>query len=320
MKPLEYLACPYTHELKSVREFRFQMVNKVAGILMSRGHKIFSPISHTHPIAEVCDLPGDWEYWQEYDRAFISCCSKLYVLMLPGWKESTGVQAEIKIAEEMGVPVEHLEPAEFLKEWGLHLKSQPGDSAIRGNMELTKDNFEDLLKRLHYHNIGAGVREHGTANPIFNVQCKRRIYGLDSGYTDKSLWVDSGREREWDDIESLFEDIEEEETRKILNLAKVRNVQDFLRLYDYEQEICLGKVGIEEVYYEETWEYVNSHLTKEAAKAFIERKKHDYGELRIWTGSLYWCWEFKAIVEGLIDGKIGLLEQSDAAEAKSEGD
>ena len=102
---LIYLACPYTHKDKAVMEERFRCVNKAASKLMAAGRYIFSPISHTHPIAEAGELPRGWEFWQGYDTAIISRCTSIYVLMLEGWKESTGVQAEIKPAKEYDIPV-----------------------------------------------------------------------------------------------------------------------------------------------------------------------------------------------------------------------
>lgn len=107
-KPLVYLACPYSHPDRAVRVTRFEAVNKAASKLMSQGLKIFSPISHTHPIAEAGDLPLGWDYWHEYDHAFLSASNKLIVLMLDGWKESTGVNGEIQIAEQLGIEIEYM--------------------------------------------------------------------------------------------------------------------------------------------------------------------------------------------------------------------
>ena len=104
----EYLACPYSHPYAEIREQRFEAVNKVAAKLMKEGRIIFSPISHTHPIAQY-GLPKEWEFWRKYDRRFISLCEKVVVLMLGGWKESVGVQAEIKLAKLLGKPIEYME-------------------------------------------------------------------------------------------------------------------------------------------------------------------------------------------------------------------
>ena len=106
---LIYLACPYMHSDPAVIEDRVRHVNKLAGALINEGFYIFSPISHSHPIAKEVDLPGDWKFWEGYDRAIIAFCKGLYVFKLPGWEKSIGVAAEIKIAKEMGIPIEYIE-------------------------------------------------------------------------------------------------------------------------------------------------------------------------------------------------------------------
>lgn len=107
MRGLVYLACPYSHPDMAVRLARFQTVNDVAAQLMNEGEFIFSPISHTHPIALAGNLPTGWDFWSEYDRAVLLCCKKMVVLMLPGWDESMGVAAEIVIAQDLGIPIEY---------------------------------------------------------------------------------------------------------------------------------------------------------------------------------------------------------------------
>lgn len=108
-RKLTYLAVPYSHHDPSVRRDRFRAANQAAGMLMSGGHIVFSPISHTHPIADECALPTGWDYWGAFDRAYLSVSARVVVLMIDGWRESVGVSAEITIANEMGIPVEYLE-------------------------------------------------------------------------------------------------------------------------------------------------------------------------------------------------------------------
>jgi len=107
-RPLVYLACPYSHESLSVMELRFHAVNRVAAKLMGQGLLMFSPISHTHPIAVAGNLPKGFDFWEKYDRAVLSCCGRVIVLMVPGWETSTGVQAEIRISQAMGIPIEYM--------------------------------------------------------------------------------------------------------------------------------------------------------------------------------------------------------------------
>lgn len=104
-KSLIYLATPYSHEDLAVQLDRFNQVNKLAAVLMGAGLHIYSPISHTHPIAVEGNLPTSWQYWEQYLRAILPSCAVLAVFMQDGWKQSTGVTAEIEIANAQGIPV-----------------------------------------------------------------------------------------------------------------------------------------------------------------------------------------------------------------------
>jgi len=101
-----YLASPYTHPDRDVREIRFRAVCAFAAEMMRQGRHVFSPIAHTHPIA-AHGLPGDWAFWESYDRDMIARCDEVAVLCLPGWEESKGVRAEIAIAVDLGLPVRY---------------------------------------------------------------------------------------------------------------------------------------------------------------------------------------------------------------------
>ena len=104
-----YLATPYTHPDRAVRLARFRAVNKAASLLMQQGHYVFSPISHSHPIAEEGGLPTSWEFWEKYDIEVLKMCSQVIVLMIDGWKESKGVDAEIEIAKSLGIGIVYAE-------------------------------------------------------------------------------------------------------------------------------------------------------------------------------------------------------------------
>jgi hypothetical protein len=108
-KSLIYLAVPYSHPDTSIRDQRFEAVNQVAARLMREGHHIFSPISHTHPIAMAGDLPTGWDFWEKYDTAILQCCQKLIVLRLDGWEQSAGVRGEIAIAIGLEIPIEYID-------------------------------------------------------------------------------------------------------------------------------------------------------------------------------------------------------------------
>lgn len=108
-----YLAAPYSHPDRAVMLARFRAVNKAAALLMSQGLHVFSPISHSHPIAEVGELPTSWSFWEKYDTEALKMCSQVIVLMLDGWKESKGVAAELEIAKSLGLGITYADPDEL---------------------------------------------------------------------------------------------------------------------------------------------------------------------------------------------------------------
>lgn len=107
-KPLVYLASPYSHKDPFIRELRFLKVCAAAGRLINRGFTVFAPIAYSHPIATVCQLPLEFEFWKAIDRDYISVSKKLFVLTLDGWEQSKGVSAEIEIAKEFRIPIEYI--------------------------------------------------------------------------------------------------------------------------------------------------------------------------------------------------------------------
>lgn len=106
---IRYLATPYSSTEAYVREQRFMQACVIAGQLMGDGFVVYSPIAHSHPIAGLVDLPTSWEFWQTQCVAMLRVSSVLVVAMMDGWQESVGVQAEIALAKELGIPVEYLE-------------------------------------------------------------------------------------------------------------------------------------------------------------------------------------------------------------------
>ncbi len=105
-----YLACPYTHPNSETMHYRFEQANHAAASLMKQGWVVYSPISHSHIIAQNHDLPTGWDFWRNIDRVFITHASFLAVLVLNGWKESIGVREEMLLARELNKPIVLLDP------------------------------------------------------------------------------------------------------------------------------------------------------------------------------------------------------------------
>ncbi len=104
-----YLAIPYSHPDKEVRERRFRIANRVAAKLIKQGKTVFSPISHSHPINE-CGTDFGWKYWKPFDIAMLSMCNKIIVIDISGWDTSEGVACELEFARRNGISIEHITP------------------------------------------------------------------------------------------------------------------------------------------------------------------------------------------------------------------
>lgn len=109
MTRMIYLASPYSHEDKDIRQMRFTTVCIVAAKLLNKGLLVFSPIAHTHWIAVYGQLETGFNRWRELDEAMIDRCTEMYVLCIQGWKESKGVQHEIQYANDIGLPVKYID-------------------------------------------------------------------------------------------------------------------------------------------------------------------------------------------------------------------
>ena len=102
-----YLACPYSHHVKAVRNDRFRIACRKAAELMQQGHIVFSPISHSHPIADYIENHTDHNFWMNQDLHFLEWCDELWILDIDdgAWMLSDGVKTEKNFAERLGKPV-----------------------------------------------------------------------------------------------------------------------------------------------------------------------------------------------------------------------
>lgn len=104
---LYYLASPYTHKNIDVMKIRAEIVTKAAVDLLRLNVYVFAPIAYNAPW-ERHDLPGDWEFWEPFDKAFVERMDAVVVLTIDGWDRSVGVKAEIEFANEKNIPVRYL--------------------------------------------------------------------------------------------------------------------------------------------------------------------------------------------------------------------
>ncbi|MBE3037567.1 MAG: DUF1937 family protein [Chloroflexi bacterium] len=103
-----YLASPYSHDDPVVCQERYDLVCKAAAMLMHSGARVFSPIAHSHHIAEHIPAATGFNFWQGFDFEMLATCSLMIILTLDGWASSVGIQAEIAQARLLNIPVMHL--------------------------------------------------------------------------------------------------------------------------------------------------------------------------------------------------------------------
>lgn len=112
-----------------------------------------------------------------------------------------------------------------------------------------------------------------TSKPLFAVQQKRTVAGLDEDYADKFAWICDGSE------------VDSEESARL----------DSLREADEPIPDDCRRVG-----YVEKWEFVTGCLTEQGCKDFIACNGHNLNEPRIYAYSGYRNAEFIAVREWLM--------------------
>lgn len=102
---LAYLATPYTRYPDGL-EAAFIHACNIAGRLIEKGLRVYSPIAHTHPIAIYAGLdPLNLPLWLDFDEAMMAKADALIVAHMQGWEESSGVAHEIAFFEKAGKPI-----------------------------------------------------------------------------------------------------------------------------------------------------------------------------------------------------------------------
>lgn len=98
-----YLASPYSHPDPLIMKTRFLLAEEVTACYTRRGVHVYSPIVHYHEMAAKYKFPSDFEFWRKLNFDMLRRADELWVLEIPGWKESKGVTAEIAMWNELGM-------------------------------------------------------------------------------------------------------------------------------------------------------------------------------------------------------------------------
>ena len=108
--PQIYLAAPLGHQDPSVREDRFENVNRYCGHLIRQRTLVFSPLSLGASLDED-DISNS--VWYAVGLQFLARCDEVRILALDGWDGSVGVGLEIRYARQLRIPVSLVDPVTY---------------------------------------------------------------------------------------------------------------------------------------------------------------------------------------------------------------
>ena len=104
-----YLATPYS-KFPDGMDHAHTAACLVAAELIRRRVVVVCPIVHSHAIAAIGGLnPLNRDLWMRQDERFMRAASCCIVAMLPGWRESEGVQWEIAWFRARRTTIHYLE-------------------------------------------------------------------------------------------------------------------------------------------------------------------------------------------------------------------
>lgn len=100
-----YIATPFTLFHGGLDE-AWKEACRVTAEFIRRGVPVYSPIAHTHPVAIHGGIdPVDHALWMKADQAMMESASDLYVIQMPGWNESKGIEMEIEAFRKASKPI-----------------------------------------------------------------------------------------------------------------------------------------------------------------------------------------------------------------------
>ncbi|AUR86303.1 hypothetical protein NVP1084O_096 [Vibrio phage 1.084.O._10N.261.49.F5] len=197
---------------------------------------------------------------------------------------------------------------------------------------MNKQQYEQLVERLHDHHI-KGEGNACTSHPIFSVQKRQVVWGLDSDYEyDVTSLYDYDNSESYGSLleffESQDEDFDEEHLPKLLDILCIdlddEDDAEEYGNYDccssvwqkYEDEVGLeteddvvkdlSRHGLEltKSYGKTYWEDVTYFLTREPAEEFRDTFGYRHGKMRVYVKSGWESDQYRDIISAMIEGKL----------------
>lgn len=104
-----YLAQPYSDPSLEVMHDRYEAALAAVAHLTRKQQVVYSPIVHFHSVAVYHELPRSFDFWELINRHMLRRADQFFVLKLPGWENSRGLQMETDYAKQLGYSIVGME-------------------------------------------------------------------------------------------------------------------------------------------------------------------------------------------------------------------
>ena len=108
-----YFASPFTDPDQQVERQRYISVRNATAHLLSCNYPVFSPIVYGYEMHIHNGLSGSMEFWKEFNASMLRRSTVMYVLMLPGYEQSTGILWEAQQCYKFEIPIRYYSPADI---------------------------------------------------------------------------------------------------------------------------------------------------------------------------------------------------------------
>lgn len=104
-----YLGTPYSR-YSAGRHAAAYDAARHAAYLVRMGIIVFSPIVHSHHVAEIGHIdPLSYEIWMAQNEPFMSAAIAMIAVKLDGWRDSKGMAMEAEFFQRAGKPIIEME-------------------------------------------------------------------------------------------------------------------------------------------------------------------------------------------------------------------
>ncbi len=151
-----------------------------------------------------------------------------------------------------------------------------------------------------------------TRDPIWMVQEKKIIHGMDADYASDSNWNYDGSL--FDTVVDLFDSLDGAERHKINEYCLAEYDELFPELDDSIQCEVMEEMATElkcdwyEVHHVQEWVNVQAFLTRHDADRYIKRQSHNHGELRVYVESTWRSPQLRDVIQAILDGELKLVK------------